>query len=287
MREPLLWACGAIILFFLFAFATFPYGILQARMIAELGRATGLDIQVGDWSTKIPTTIEWHDIILTLSAGKTVRLDSLQARVAVLPAMTGRAAVDFGVQFPKSVRAEQGQLHGMVKATSWSFQGPVEVNAKWQQVELSWLLKQYVSQGLLQGEGLHRWENGPSDSEGFKAEGTWTAEAKDIVLESIPIGTGMFPSLSITRVTTTVTCHQSVCDVTELKGEGPDGSFTVQGQINIQRPLEKSILTLNVALLPGAGLGQKLGSVGLPPFQPGVPITVKVVGPANTARVAF
>jgi type II secretion system protein N len=285
LREPLLWAAGAVVLFVVFAIGTFPYGVLQARMLAEVVRATGMDVQVGDWSATIPATIEWRDVLLVASGGKSVRLDSLQARLAVISAMMGKASVDFGVQFPGSARAQQGRLHGVVKAASWSFQGPVELRAAWQQVELSSFLKEYVSQGLLQGEGVHRWDH--SSSEGFKGEGTWTAEAKDVVLGAIPIGTGMFPSLSFTRVTTAVNCSQSVCDVTELKGEGPDGSFTIQGQVTVQRPIEKSTLALNVSLLPGAGLGQKLGSLGLPPLQPGVPLTLKVIGPANAARVAF
>jgi len=84
-----------------------------------------------------------------------------------------------------------------------------------------------------------------------------------------------------------LTFRQSLCDVTELKGEGPDGSFTILGQVTVQRPIEKSVLALKVSVLPGAGLSQKLGSLGVPPFQPGVPVTFQVLGPADAARVAF
>ncbi len=287
VREPLIWSCGALVLFLLFVMATFPYGVLQARILAEFARASGMDIRAGDWSAEFPAAVEWRDIVLAGSRGGAIRFDSLQARVAVLPAIMGRVALDLLIQFPKSVQPEQGRVTGMVKAASWSLQGPMEVKARWQQVEVSSLLRQYVSRGLLQGEGLHRWDNTALAASGLKGEGTWKAEAKELSLEPIPIGQGTFPALSFTRVTVMVTCRQSLCDVTELKGEGPDGSFAIQGQVTVQQPIEKSALALNITVLPGAALSPKLGSLGLPPFQPGIPLAFKVVGPIDAARVAF
>jgi type II secretion system protein N len=287
VREPLIWSSGALALLMLFIVATFPYGVLQARLLAEFTRASGMDIRVGDWSAGFPVAIEWRDIVLTGTRGGAIRVDSLQAKVAVLPAIMGAVAMDFLIQLPKSILPEQGRVKGMIKAASWSLQGPMEVKARWQQVELSPLLRTYISRGLLQGEGLHRWDNDAAVANGLLGEGTWKAEASELALEPIPMGQGTFPALSFTRVTTVLTCRQSICDVTELKGEGPDGSFTILGQVTVQRPIEKSMLALKVSVLPGAGLSQKLGSLGVPPIQPGVPVTFQVMGPADAARVAF
>jgi type II secretion system protein N len=287
VREPLIWSSGALALLMLFIVATFPYGVLQARLLAEFTRASGMDIRVGDWSAGFPAAIEWRDIVLTGTRGGAIRVDSLQAKVAVLPAIMGAVAMDFLIQLPKSILPEQGRVKGMIKAASWSLQGPMEVKARWQQVELSPLLRPYISRGLLQGEGLHRWDNDAAVASGLMGEGTWKAEASELALEPIPMGQGTFPALSFTRVTTVLTCRQSICDVTELKGEGPDGSFTILGQVTVQRPIEKSMLALKVSVLPGAGLSQKLGSLGVPPIQPGVPVTFQVMGPADAARVAF
>ena len=286
-REPLIWSGGALVLFLLFVMATFPYGVLQARILAELTRASGMDIRASDWSAGFPAMVEWRDIVVTGKKGGAIHFEVLQARMAVFPAVMGRVAMDLLIRFPKSVQLEQGRVDGMVKAASWSLQGPMELKARWQQVELSFLLRQYVSRGLMQGEGLHRWENSRPATDGLTGEGTWKAEAKELALEPIPIGQGTFPALSFTRVTTVVTCRQSLCDVTELKGDGPDGSFSILGQVTLQRPIEKSVLALKVSVLPGAGLGQKFGSLSLPPFQPGVPLTFQVMGPADAARVAF
>jgi type II secretion system protein N len=287
VREPLAWCSGAVALFIVFVISTFPYGLLHARILAEFTRASGMDIRVGEWSAEFPVAVEWRDVVLAGSRGEAIKIDSLQARIGVLPAIMGTVAMDLLIQFPKSVQPEQGRIQGMVKAASWSLQGPMEVRAKWQQIELSSLLKQYVSRGLLQGEGLHRWDGTVSNTEGLRGEGTWKAEIRELTLEPFPLGKGTSPSLSFTRVTAAATCRQSLCDVTEVKGEGPDGSFTIQGQVTMQRPVEKSPLALNVSVIPGVGLSQKLGSLGFPPLQAGVPLTFKLLGPADAPRVAF
>lgn len=287
VREPLIWCSGAVALFILFVMTTFPYGVLHARILAEFTRASGMDIRVGDWSAGFPAAVEWRDIVLAGSRAGPIQVDSLQARMAVVPAVMGTVAMDIQVHFPKSGQPEQGRIKGMVKAASWSLQGPMELKAEWQQIELASLLKQYVSRGFLQGEGLHRWDSTTSGATGLKGEGTWKAEIRDLGLAPFPIGQATAPSLSFTRVTAVVTCRQSLCDVTELKGQGPDGSFTIQGQVTVQRPVEKSTLALNVSVLPGADLSQKLGSLGLPPVQAGVPMSFKVVGSADAPRVAF
>jgi len=287
VREPLAWCSGAVALFVVFVMSTFPYGLLQARILAEVTRASGIDVRAGEWSAGLPLAIEWRDVVLDGSTGEPIKIDSLHAKIGVFRAIMGTVAMDLLVQFPKSVQTEQGRIQGMVKAASWSLQGPIEIRAKWQQIELSSLLKPYVSRGLLQGEGLHRWDNTTSGMEGLRGDGTWKAEVRDLTLEPFSLGKGTSPALSFTRVTAVVTCHQSVCDVTELKGEGPDGSFTIQGQVTLQRPIGKIPLALNVSVIPGAGLSQKLGSLGLPPFQAGGPVTFKLSGPANAPQVAF
>jgi len=286
-REPLIWCSAAVGLFILFVVTTFPYEVLHVRILAELTQTSGMDIHVGDWSAEFPPAIHWRDIVLTGSRGGTFRVDSLQAKMAVVPAIMGTLALDLLVQFPKSVQAEQGRIQGLVKAASWSMQGPMELRARWQQIELPELLRPYVSRGIFEGEGLHRWDTTSSEPAALKGEGTWKAEIRELALDPFPLGQGTSPPLSFTRVTAATTCRQSLCDVAEVKGEGPDGSFMIQGQVTVLRPVEKSILALNVSVLPGPSLSQKLGSVGMPPFQAGVPLIFKIGGSAEAPRVAF
>ena len=66
-----------------------------------------------------------------------------------------------------------------------------------------------------------------------------------------------------------------------------DGSFTAQGRMTLRQPLQQSLLDLTVTVVPGAGFAQKAASLSLPPFQPGTPLTFKLVGPIMNARVAL
>jgi len=84
-----------------------------------------------------------------------------------------------------------------------------------------------------------------------------------------------------------VACREAACDVTELTGDGVDGSFTAQGRMMLRQPLQQSLLDLTVTVVPGAGFAQKAASLSLPPFQPGTTLTFKLVGPVMNARVAL
>ena len=95
------------------------------------------------------------------------------------------------------------------------------------------------------------------------------------------------PSLSLGRIQASLTCRDAACEVTELKGDGVDGSFTVQGHVTLQPSIQQSILDLTVTVVPGAGFAQKAASFSLPPFQPGTQLTFKLVGPIKNAKVAL
>jgi hypothetical protein len=57
--------------------------------------------------------------------------------------------------------------------------------------------------------------------------------------------------------------------------------------VTLRQPLQQSLLDLTVTVVPGAGFAQKAASLSLPPFQPGTPLTFKLVGPITSARVAL
>jgi len=78
-----------------------------------------------------------------------------------------------------------------------------------------------------------------------------------------------------------------VCDVTELKGDGLDGSFTGEGTVTIRQPLQNSQLALTVTVVPGAGFSAKSSTLGLPVLPPGTPMTIKVVGSLAQPRIAL
>jgi hypothetical protein len=177
--------------------------------------------------------------------------------------------------------------HGILTTASWQLRGPVAVKGHLQQMDLATVLKPYVTSGMIQGDFTHRWDGAQGSNAALKGEGTVKVEIKDFVIDQIPSGTQSMPSLTFGRIQAALTCRDAACDVTELKGDGVDGSFSTQGHVTLQHPLQQSLLDLTVTVVPGAGFAQKAASFSLPPFQPGTQLTFKLVGPIMNARVAL
>lgn len=288
LKGPLAWGMVSLASFIVFLFLTFPYGPLQSRLLAELNRSSGWEIRAGDWSMGFPVAIEWHDVVLTgpTTVGA-ISLEAFRTTVGVVQAFLGRLVIDYAVQLPGAGQSGSGRATGSLTSNSWSLQGSVAVNGHLQQIDLATVLKPYVTRGLAQGDFSHRWDSAQGGDAALKGEGTVKIEIKDLEIERIPAGATSIPALTFGRIQATVACREAACDVTELKGDGVDGSFTAQGRMMLRQPLQQSQLDLTVTVVPGAGFAQKAASLSLPPFQPGTPVTFKLVGPVMNARVAL
>ena len=287
LKGPLGWGLASLACFIVFLFLTFPYGPLQNRLLSELNRASGWEVRAADWSVGLPAAIEWRNLVLAGPTIGTIRVEAARATVGVFQALLGRLVIDYAVQLPGVAQAGAGRATGSLNAASWSLLGSVAVDGHLQQMDLAAILKPYVSRGTVQGDFMHRWNSAQGASAALKGEGTVKVEVKDLVVEQIAAGAASFPSLSFDRIQASLACRDGACDVTELKGDGVDGSFTAQGRVTLQQPVQQSLLDLTVTVIPGAGFAQKAASLSLPPFQPGTPLTFKLVGPIMTARVAF
>ena len=288
LKGPLGWGLASLACFIVFLFLTFPYGPLQNRLLTELNRSSGWEVRAADWSVGFPVGIEWHDVVL---AGPTtigaIPLEAVRTTVGVFQALWGQLVIDYAVQLPGVAQAGAGRATGSLTAASWLLRGPVSVNGHLQQMDLATVLKPYVSRGTVQGDFMHRWDNAQGVNDALKGEGSVKVEIKDLVVDRIPAGASSIPSLTFGFIQAALACRDAACDVTELKGDGVDGSFTAQGRVTLRQPLQQSLLDLTVTVVPGAGFAQKATSLSLPPFQPGTPLTFKLVGPIMNARVAL
>jgi type II secretion system protein N len=287
LKGPLGWVLASVACFILFLFLTFPYGPLQNRLLTELNRATGWEVRAADWSVGFPAGLEWHDVVLAGPAIGAIPLEDVRATIGVFEAILGRLVLDCAVQFPGGTQGGAGRATGSLTTASWQLRGPVAVKGHLQQMNLATVLKPYVTSGMIQGDFAHRWDSAQGSNAAIKGEGTVKLEIKDLVIDRIPSGSQSMPSLTFGRIQAALTCRDAACDVTELKGDGVDGSFSVQGHVTLQQPLQQSLLDLAVTVVPGAGFAQKAASYSLPPFQPGTQLTFKLVGPIMNARVAL
>ena len=287
LKGPLGWGLASLACFIVFLFLTFPYGPLQNRLLSELNRASGWEVRAADWSVGLPAVIEWHDVVLAGPTIGAIPVEAVRATIGVFQAFLGRLVLDYAVQLPGVAQAGDGRATGSLTAASWSLRGPVVVKGHLQQMDLAAVLKPYVTRGMVQGDFMHRWDSAQGDNAALKGEGTAKVEIKDLVVERIAGGIPSIPPLMFGRIQAALACRDAACDVTELKGDGIDGSFTAQVRVTLRQPLQQSLLDLTVTVVPGAGFAQKAASFSLPPFQPGTPLTFKLVGPIMNARVAL
>lgn len=287
LKGPLGWGLATLASFILSLLLTFPYGPLQNRLLAEFHRASGWEMRAADWSVGFPASIEWRDVVLAGPTMGAIPLESVRTTMGVFQALLSRLAIDYAVQLPGAVQVGAGRATGSLTAASWGLRGPVSVKGHLQQMDLATVLKPYVSRGTAQGDFMHRWDNTQDATAALKGDGTLTVEIKDLVIDRVAAGSAGLPSLTLGRIQASIACHAGVCEVTELKGDGVDGSFTAQGHVTLQQPLQHSLLDLTVTVIPGPGFAQKAASLSLPPFQPGTPLTFKLAGPIINARVAL
>jgi type II secretion system protein N len=286
-KEPFAWIVGGVVSLLLFLFLTFPFGTLQSRVLSELIRATGWDIRAADWSPGLPLAVEWHDLTWTKPGGASIPLQLMRLNVGLLGLLLGQQTIDTLVQFPGGGQPGTGRATGTVNAASWSFLGPVSLKARAQQVDLASVIKPYVTRGLLQADVMQRWENRGKEGIAFKGDGAWKVEIKDLVLERIPVGPAAIPSLNFSRVTAALNCHDAVCNITDFKGDGPDGTITAQGRLLLRQPVQSSMLEVTVTVLAGAGWAQKAGNLPIPPLPPGTPLTFKLAGSVANPKLTL
>jgi type II secretion system protein N len=286
-KGPLGWGLASLACFIVFLFLTFPYGPLQNRLLIELNRASGWEVRAADWSMGVPVAIEWRDVVLAGPTIGTIPVEAVRATIGVFQAFLGRLVIDYTLQLPGVAQAGAGRATGSLTAASWSLRGPVAVSGHLQQMDLAAVLKPYVSRGIVQGDFMHRWDSAQGTQAALKGEGTVKVEIQDLVVERIAAGASSIPSLTFNRIQAAIACHDGACDVTELKGDGVDGSFTAQGRVTLRQPLQQSLLDLTINVVPGAGFALKAASLSLPPFQPGIPLTFKLVGAIMNAKVAL
>jgi type II secretion system protein N len=256
-------------------------------VISELIRATGWDIRAADWSPALPLAVEWRDLAWTKPGVASIPVQLMRLNVGVLGLLGGHQTVDALVQFSGGGQSGAGRATGTVTASSWSFLGPVSLKAHAQQVDLATLIKPYVAKGLLQADVTQRWENRGKEGMAFKGNGSWKAEIKDLVLERIPVGPAAIPSLNFSRVAASLTCHDAVCDITDFKGDGPDGTITATGRVLLKEPVRASLLEVTVTVLAGAGWAQKAAGLPIPPLPPGTPLTFKLAGSVANPKVTL
>lgn len=282
-KEPLLWTSACLVFFVLCLILTFPFGVLQHRIITDIERNTGISLRAAEWDTRVPLGLAWNRVTVTAPSWPPLEVGRVEAHVGLLKALAGELVLDLHTQLDGQSPA-QGTATSTVNAPSWSLAGPLSVQGTVRHVELAKLFPAHITRGALTGTFTHRLEN---PTEPLTAESHWQGEVKDLAVERIPLANGRTLSVSFNVLSMVLDCQHGRCAVTELKGDGTDGSFTMEGTVTLQQPLPQSQLALSLTVIPGPGFAAQANELGIPPLPPGTPMTVKVAGTLAQPRITL
>lgn len=113
------WVVAGICILMICLLLTFPYGMLQARLVAELTRATGMEVRVADWSMGMPLSLEWRNVTLSKPNLTPIEMAVLQAKLGVLKALGGTLGLDVVVQLD-ATSSRTSLAKGTLTASSFS-----------------------------------------------------------------------------------------------------------------------------------------------------------------------
>jgi hypothetical protein len=173
------------------------------------------------------------------------------------------------------------EVRMQVTMKRWSVTQPESLTATVKRLDLSRLNITSVRRGTLKMDVSHQWtvEAGASDS--AFGQGEWSAEASEMLLERLSLGGVTVPTVELTSVTVRLRCRGAVCQVAQLRGDGPAGSATGEGSLRLGPSVDASSLTLTVTLTPGPGAV----ALGLPPGFASAPIRLNVNGPITQPKI--
>ncbi len=269
-----LYTCVAVIVCAVF---TFPYDALRARVLAEISTQSGLHISAAEWQLVWPLGFTGHRVTISQPGRWEVLADQVATSVSVLSLLTGKPRLDVTAMFPGRASAGAGIVEAKMIMSAWAESGPIALTGRLERVDLGTLKLKGVTQGLLQGTVDQQWQRSSDGRLMPVGEANWDARIENLVLDQLPVGPFMLPTLTIAKTMLTVHCQSAVCQVLTFKGDGPDGSVSGSGTVTVGPSVLQTNVALSLTLAPGAGYAQRLAAAGIP--MAAGPITVHLTGP--------
>jgi type II secretion system protein N len=269
----------------LFLLVTFPYEAVQARLLAQIERGTGAKVQVEQWHVAWPLGLEWKNVQITGRDQQVFRLARVEAFLSVTDALRSIPAGE--LSFWLEDKGEPAALQIRTVFAGWNFKGVGLAEGTADRVELAKLIGAPIRGGRLKGR--FQFSGNPSAQAGNFAigDGELTIDATDVAVEAISAQGGRMPEWGLAVVHGKTTCAAGICRIVELRGNGPDGSVTGNGQVTLAQSLDEVRLDLGLTITCSPSLSQRMAAVGGFPLPPGTPITVRLVGPMMRPQLSL
>lgn len=265
-----------LLMFFIFFYLTFPFHLLELKLISALEEESGCKIVVDQTGFHFPSRLSWKGIRGSCPQPAFARwkIDSLNADLAPLPLLLSRRGeVDF------QVKLAGGEMAGHVTAIQKSGAPSFSLNARGKKLDLA----QLGFAGLLDLEGEGSW----SGQDILKGKGTVTftlegAKFKEIGKWAVPIG-----EVSFSSVRGKIFWKNGAVGLERFTAEGQEVDLSSEGgNLLLREPLAGSLITLTLKATPKGSL-QQVATLFVQGYSGREPLTLGMKGPLGQPQISL
>jgi type II secretion system protein N len=231
------------------------------------------------WGLAWPLGLEWRNLRLSGPNFPSLQMDRVQVSLVPGSLLKGTPSFDGKVEI-KAGPDKVGQVLTRATLQSWSSPLLSHLTGSAQRLDLVRLGIPSIKKGQLQVEFEQHWRDGVD-------EGHLQVELVDLQLDAIPIGTAMFPAVSVSSLKGRMQCRSGTCRFEGLEGRGPDGTLSGAGTLILRNPVSQSELAMTVTVTASPELAQRAAAAGLPVVSANLPMTINLRGPVARPQLSL
>jgi len=273
--------CFGVIAFLFFFYMTFPFRLIQEKVMQAFENKTGCQTNVGDLKQSFPLQLTWEQIQVICPEFSPFVVESLQAKVALKPLLLHqRAEITFQVQ----MAGENGQIRGTVITHST----PEGLSFSLQQKGWGLNLASIGYAGILSMKGEGNWTGNDFlagvgslsvqlngfriDPQGNSENRGWTA-----TLAGITPLLGV-SSLSFPRIEGEITWQNKTMTLNKLNADGEIADLiSDSGSLILNEPVSESLIRSHLQISPKGNL-EKMLPLLVPNYSNKKPLTLAITG---------
>lgn len=275
------WAIGlgytlfGLLMLLFFLYLTFPFGLLESRLIAAIEGESGCRMTVGERGIRFPLRLGWKEIQVDcperlIPQWKVQSLDAAVAPLALL--FNRRGEIDFRIGIA------EGEIVG--HATAFQTREGISLSLKSEGQKLN--LSRLGLSGLLDVQG----EGSGVGLDLLKAKGSLTFTINSVQLKQV--GQWMVPigEVSFSNIRGKINLRNGMLVVERFAAQGNEVDLTSDGgNLVLRRPLAGSLLSLSLKATPKGSLEQ-MASMFIQGYSGREPLALGLKGPIGQPQIS-
>ncbi len=292
--QPIKWLLGfgyllfGVAAFLVFFYITFPFNLVQDKVIRVAEAESGCQITAGSQSTTPPLRMKWEQVLLLCPAGASMMIASIETDIAVLPLLLHRQGqVDVRILMPEEGSQVTGSITASTTPQGYAFSLKGEgTGIRLDPVGISGLLDYIRGEAVWTGENL------------LTGVGSLAIGLSDIHIDPtaspIPLGNlGMITTLagvkdiSISTLQGEVTWQSNTLSVKMFNAQGEVADLISDGgQFTLHEPVSESIVSMTLAIIPKGNLRQMVPLM-ISNYVDREPLTAVINGPLRAPDIVI